>query len=111
MHSVLTELLFVLLAAVGLMSLGCLLFIRCLFPTDSDGNGPLTLVPAAGDAHALDLTVHRLLRLRRWGLYHGRIAVVDCGLNEEGRTLARLLCSNTDEVLLCDRQGLSDLIP
>ena len=111
MLSMLLEMFIALLAAVGAVSLGCLFFAHCFFPPSKSQEDILALVPAKSDGNALDQTVRCLLLLRSWGLFRGRIAVVDCGLNEEGRTLARLLCSNTDEVLLCDRQGLSDLIP
>ena len=111
MLSVFTELLFVLLAAVGLMSLGCLLFIRILFPPGSAEEVPLAIIPAAGDAAALDVTVRRLVWLRRWGLCRGRVAVVDCGLNETGRTVARFLCSVWDDLLLCSPADLPRLLP
>ena len=106
----LLEMLIALLAAVGTVSLGCLLFVRWFFPLDEVDEDVLALVPAKGGSHTLDQTVHCLLLLRRWGLFRGRVAVVDCGLDEEGRTLARLLCANTDEVRLFDPHELSDLM-
>ena len=110
MVSVLSELFLTLLAAIGLMSLGFLLSVRFLFPSSSTDADVLTLIPAAGDARTLDLTVRRLFWLRRWGLYRGRIAVVDCGLNEVGQTMARLLCADCDELFLCSPDTLSHLI-
>lgn len=111
MLSVFAELLLALLAAVGLMSLGCLLFARFLFPPNPDEREPLTVIPVLGDARTLDLTVHRLLWLRRRGLSRGKIAVVDCGLSEVGQTIVRLLCSDCEELLLCSPDDLSRLIP
>ena len=110
MLSILLEMLIALLAAVGTVSLSCLLFSRWFFPLAETQEEVLTLVPAKQDGCSLDQTVCCLLRLRRWGLLRGRVAVVDCGLDEEGRTLARLLCSNSDEVLLCDPRELSKLM-
>ena len=110
MLSMLLEILIALLAAVGAVSLGCLFFAHSFFPPAEPQEDILALVPARGNAGPLDQTVRCLLLLRSWGLFRGRIAVVDCGLNPEGRTLTRLLCSNTDEVLLCDRRELPDLI-
>jgi len=110
MLSAFTELFLVLLAAFGLMMLGCMLFMHVLFPPDLIENGVLTLVPACGDARTLDVTLHRLLWLRRRGLYRGRIAVVDCGLDEAGRAVVRLLCADCGELLLCSPDDLSLLI-
>jgi len=111
MLSVLTELFLVFLAAIGLMSLGCLFFVRFLFPPTPSESEILALIPAAGDARILDVTIHRLLWLRRWGLYRGRVAVVDCGLNEVGQTIVGLLCADCGELLLCSPENLSQLIP
>lgn len=110
MLSIISETFVVLLAAVGAASLLCLLFSRWLFPLDETGEEVFALIPASGGSRSLDQTVGCLLRLRRWGLLRGRVAVVDCGLNEEGRALARLLCANTDEVLLLDPRELPNLI-
>ena len=111
MLSVLTDLLLALLATAGLMSLICLLFIRALFAPTVSGEETLTLIPASGDGRTLDLTVHRLLFLRRWGLYHGKVAVVDCGLDEVGQTIVRLLRTDCRELILCSPDDLPRLIP
>ena len=110
MLSMLLEMLIALLAAVGAVSLGCLLFAHRVFPLTETEEDILALVPAKSGGNTLDQTVRSLLFLRRWGLFRGRVAVVDCGLNEEGRTIARLLCANTDEVLLCDLSELPYLM-
>ena len=111
MLSVLTELFLALLATAGLMSLLCLILIRALFPPTVTGEEPLTLIPASGDGRTLDLTVRRLFFLRRWGLYHGKVAVVDCGLDEVGQTIVRLLRSDCGELMLCSLDDLPLLIP
>ena len=110
MLSILLETLIALLAAVGLASLALLFFARRVFPLNETQEDILALVPAKSGGSSLDQTVRCLLLLRRWGLLRGQVAVVDCGLDEEGHALARLLCANTDEVLLCDRQELSQLM-
>ena len=110
MLSILLEMLIALLAAVGVVSLGCLFFSHWFFPLEETQEEILALVPAKNDGQSLDRTVCCLLQLRRWGLFRGQVAVVDCGLDEEGKTLARLLCANTDEVLLYDPQELPDLM-
>lgn len=110
MLSILLEMLIALLAAVGAVSLSCLLFSRWFFPLEETHEEVIALVPARDDGHSVDQTVCCLLRLRRWGLFRGRVAVVDCGLDEGGRMLARLLCSNTDEVFLSDPQELPKLM-
>ena len=110
MLSILLETLIALLAAVGLASLGLLFFARRVFPLNETQEDILALVPAKNANRSFDQTIYCLLRLRRWGLLRGQVAVVDCGLDEEGRALARLLCANTDEVLLYDLQKLPELM-
>ena len=110
MLSILLEMLIALLAAVGVVSLSFLCFSHWIFPWDETQEEILALVPAKNANRSFDQTIYCLLRLRRWELFRGRVAVVDCGLDEEGRTLARLLCANTDEVLLYDPEELPKLM-
>lgn len=110
MLSILLEMLIALLAAIGVVSLSFLCFSRWIFPWDETQEEILALVPAKNASHSFDQTVYCLLRLRRLGLLRGRVAVVDCGLDEEDRALARLLCANTDEVLLCGPQEVPELM-
>lgn len=110
MLSILLEMLIALLAAVGVVCLSFLCFSRWIFPWDEAQDEILALVPAKNANRSFDQTIYCLLRLRRWGLLRGQVAVVDCGLDEEGRALARLLCANTDEVLLYDLQKLPELM-
>ena len=45
------------------------------------------------------------------GLIDGMVAVVDCGLDEVGQTIVRLLRSDCGELILCSPEDLPRLIP
>ena len=82
------ELLAVLLAAFGAVSLGWLAVGALLLP----GVCPARMVvEASGDGGGLEQTVKALLWLRRTGLWWGRVVIEDCGLDRNGEALARAL--------------------
>lgn len=86
------ELLAVLLAAFGLLSLGWLAVGWLLLP----GVCPARMVvDAKGDAGGLEQTVKALLWLRRTGLWWGEVVIEDCGLSREGTALARTLAERS----------------
>ena len=61
----------------------------------------VVLIPAAGDAPALERTVAGLRWTTVCGNRFERILIVDCGLSGEGRRLARLLALHSANVTLC----------
>ena len=82
------QLLAVLLAAFGLVSLGWLAVGALLLP----GICPARMVvDAKGSGDGLEQTVKALLWLRRTGLWWGEVVIEDCGLDREGVALARAL--------------------
>lgn len=82
------ELLAVLLAAFGLVSLGWLAMGALLLP----GVCPARMVvDAQGDGGGLEQTIKALLWLRRTGLWWGEVVIRDRGLNREGAALAQTL--------------------
>ncbi len=86
------ELLAVLLAAFGLLSLGWLAVGWLLLP----GVCPARMVvDAKGDGGGLEQTVKALLWLRRTGLWWGEVVIEDCGLSREGMALARTLAERS----------------
>ena len=102
------EILFALLACVGLMYICWLLFGRCLRPCNSPK--AFTLIPATGTGAELEQTLRGLLWLRQWDLWEGNILIADCGLTEEGKQLAHLLCANTPNTHLCDLREIPSFI-
>lgn len=110
MLTAILEVALALLAAVGLMSVGWFLFGRWLLPMGTDRAGTLAVVNARGDGGELEQIIHSLLWLRRCDLWRGQVVVVDRGLDEEGRKLARLLCANSDELVLCELDDLAEYI-
>lgn len=110
MLSAVFEMLLTLLAAVGFASILWMFLERRLFPVDGEERGVFAVVRGSGDGAGLEQSIRSLLRLRREGLYRGTVLVVDCGLNEEGQALARLLCANSEEISFCTAEELSQVI-
>ena len=93
------ELLAVLLAAFGLVSLGWLAVGALLLP----GVCPARMVvEASGDGGGLEQTVKAMVWLRRTGLWRGEIVIEDCGLDEDGGLLARTLAGQSGVVFSGD---------
>lgn len=105
----LLETVLALLAAVGLMGIGWLLWMRWLLPV-GDGTDVAAVIAARGDAAALEQAVRGLLWLRRQKLWRGRIVIVDRGLDRSGRDLARLLTIHGEDIDLCTPEELTDRI-
>ena len=103
------EMIFTLLASVGLVSILWALLARRIVPASS-GEDVFAVVRGCGRGAELEQDVRDLLWLRNRDLYPGAILIVDCGLDEEGRALARLLCANTDEIRFCDAEEAARLI-
>ena len=82
------QLIAVLLAAFGLVSLGWLALGALLLP---GGCAVRVVVSAQGAADGLEQTVKALLWLRRTGLWRGEVVIEDCGLDEGGAALVRTL--------------------
>ena len=59
------------------------------------------VVPAAGDGAGLEQTVRGLLWLRGDDLIDYVVVIADCGLDEEGRRMAEVLCRGSGQVRLC----------
>lgn len=78
----------VLLMAFGLVSLMWLALGALLLP---GGCAARTVVIGQGCGDGLEQTVRALLWLRRTGLWRGEIVIEDCGLDEDGTALARML--------------------
>ena len=110
MLSAVLEMVLALLAAVGLVFLLWMLVVRRLLPLSDKYGIVVTVVRGKGNGEGLEQRVRELLWLRQSNLFRGNIVIVDCGLNEQGRALARLLCANTDEVFLCSAENLPQLI-
>lgn len=110
MLSAVLEMLLTLLAAVGFASILWMFLEHRLVPGSGEESGVFTVVRGSGDGAELEQSIRSLLRLRREGLYRGTILVVDCGLDEEGKALARLLCANSEEIRFCTADELSQLI-
>lgn len=104
------EVVMALLAALGLMAVGWLIFGRFVLPLGNEDSRTFAVVEARGDGAGLEQTVHGLLWLRRGDVWRYRIVIVDCGLNDEGRGVARRLAADGGQLVLCERGQLADLL-
>ena len=98
---ILADALLAMLAAIGIWTLGRMALDR-LFAADAKGSYIWIVVRAAGDGGGLEQTVRSLTR-RRPG---PDVVLMDCGLNEQGRTLAERLTKQEPHVSLCPWEGL-----
>ena len=102
------QVLLALLAVVGLLALGWLLFGKLVTPVGGGGGGPVyAVVPAAGDGEHLEQDVKGLLWLRGGELARFTIVIADNGLDESGRAVAAALLTDATGVVVCpgDRLG------
>ena len=82
----------ILLAAFGLVSLGWLALGALLLPGCCAAR---FTVSAQDGGEGLEQTVRGLLWLRRTGLWRGEVVIEDCGLDEDGAALARMLAGKS----------------
>lgn len=102
------EILIAILAICGvLMLVWCItgLFLRPI------GGARLRLLYAAeGNAEALEQTARGIAWLRETGLLAAELAVVDCGLSEEGLALVRALCARMDFIRYLPEPSLGQIL-
>ena len=67
-----------------------------------------TIISVSGSAEGLEQTLEGLLWLRENGIIIGQIAVVDCGLTQDGQILTRLLLKKYETVALQSVKGVED---
>ena len=101
------QVLLALLAVVGLLALGWLLFGKLVTPVGGGGGGPVSaVVPAAGDGEHLEQDVKGLLWLRGGELARFTIVIADSGLNDTGRRVAAALLNGSRGMVLCPMEQL-----
>lgn len=105
------EVILALLAAVGLLALGWLLFGKLLTPVGGSGGGTVyAVVNACGDGANLERDVTGLLWLRGGELARFTIVIADSGLNDVGKAAASALVERKSEVAFCPLERLSEYI-
>lgn len=98
-----------LLAAVGLLALGWMLYGRLVTPVGE--LGPVyAVLPAAGDGERLEQEVKGLLWLRSGALARATIVIADGGLSPAGRAVAAALLRDATGVVLCPAEGLGEYL-
>ena len=93
------------LAAIGLTAVIFLLVSAIVHPRR---RGTTAVIETCGEAKTLEYTVRALLRSRYEEGGFSRVVIVDCGLADEPRRVAELLCRSEYEVYLCQREELTD---
>ena len=96
-----------LLASVGLASIMWTVVRAVLYAGPDRRRGVVALLPAAGSGDGLEEQVKTLRALRGEQELFGMVLLVDCGLNEEGRKLAKLLARQDRWVSLCRQEEIA----
>jgi len=104
----LVEVLLSLLSVLGLVTLSWLLYGHILAP--AGGGRTCTLIPAVGGGEDLEQSVRGLLWLKSGGLLPGRVVIVDCGLDENGKALAAALLRREPTLELWAAEDLTETI-
>jgi len=95
------------LAAVGVASIMWAVVRRVLFAELPRQRGAVALIPAQGGGEALESQLRALERLRGEQGVFGEILVVDCGLDDQGRQLARCLAREDRWVSVCAPEDIA----
>ena len=74
------------------------------------GTGVCTVVTARGSAEGLEQTLGGLVWLEENGIVVARILIVDCGMDEEGLILARLLAKKYANIVICQAEEVKQWI-
>ena len=98
------------LAAIGLASLMWTVVRAALFARPEQKQDILVLLPAQGDGENLEQQVRQLSRLRYEQGVLGMVLVVDCGLSEEGRKLAKVLSREDRWVSVCKKEEIGSYL-
>ena len=98
------------LAAVGLASMVWTVVKAVLFAGPERRVEIAALLPVQGGGEGLEEQLRFLQRMREEQLMFGRALVVDCGLSDEGRKLARILVGKYRWVTLCGKDEVGDYL-
>ena len=98
------------LAAIGLASLMWTVVRAALFSRPEQKQDILVLLPAQGDGENLEQQVRQLSRLRYEQGVLGMVLLVDCGLSEEGRKLAKVLSREDRWVSVCKKEEIGSYL-
>ena len=74
------------------------------------GTGMSTVLTVQGGAEGLEQTLKGLVWLHENGTMSGQILLVDAGLNDEGRILARLILKKYTGVAFCKAEEVTEWI-
>ena len=99
-----------LLAAVGLASIIWTVVRAIVFAGPERRREIGFLLPAQGDGENLEQQVRQLSRLRYEQGVLGMVLVVDCGLSEEGRKLAKVLSREDRWVSVCKKEEIGSYL-
>ena len=99
------------LAAIGLVTLLFLVISAFVRPRCRAALDAVAVVPChGGDCAKLEHTVHMLERTRYEYGGFCRIVILDCGLDEEAKQVAALLCKEDYDVALCGKSALLETL-
>ena len=97
------------LAAVGLVTLLYLPISGLWRLREPGAPRAVAVVPCrGGESAGLEQTVRLLRRLRRDTCCFQRIVILDRGMDEETRQAAMLLCQDSIEITICNKESILD---
>lgn len=96
------------LAAVGLASIVWFIVTALAHPRRRPRSETAVIVPARGEAQALEHTVRTLEQERYASGGFSRIIILDCGMKEDAQRVAQLLCRENFDVTVCPRAALGE---
>jgi len=69
-----------------------------------------TVLSVRGRAEGLEQTIEGLVWLQKNGTIEGQILIADCGMDEEGRELARLAVKKYGKIAICKAEDVKQWI-
>lgn len=99
-----------LLASIGLASIMWTVVRAVLYAGPERRKGVVALLPASGGGEGLEEQVKALRALRGEHELFSMVVLVDCGLSEEGRKLAKLLVREDRWAALCRPDEVADYL-
>ncbi len=94
------------LAAIGLATVVWLTVTALTHPRERPRSETAVIVPARGEARALEHTVRALEHARYASGGFSRIIIADCGMDQEAQRVAQTLCRESFDVTVCARSAL-----
>lgn len=98
------------LSAIGLTAVIWVIAGMILHPRRRGTMETVAVIPASGAAENLEHTVRALTRSRYEEGGFTRIVILDCGLSEDAKKVADILCRGEYDVTVCHKDELLEIL-